>query len=74
MLIKDNRYNSRVQFKDILCGEVFADEDENVLLRIDSVYNEFGSWNAVFMGGGVPTCFNDDDEVVKLNAELIISN
>lgn len=74
MIIKDNRGETRVQFKDLLYGAIFEDEDGDICIRIPTVDNEFGSWNAVLLGSGSTACFAHDDEVVKLNAELIISN
>lgn len=74
MKITDNRGETRVQFNDLLYGEIFEDEDGDICIRIPTVDNEFGSWNAVLLSDGSTACFDADAKVVKLNAELIISN
>lgn len=73
MRIKDTRGNEYALFKDLLYGELFEDEDTNICIRIGTICNEFGSWNAVNLSDGEPTCFDDDDRVARLNAELVIS-
>lgn len=72
MKITDNRGDVRVQFKDLFYGDVFEDSEANICIRMATLCNEFGSWNAMRLDGDV-LCFNEKDEVVKLNAELIIS-
>ena len=74
MIIKDYRGNANALFKELLYGELFEDEDTNICLRMSTVCNEFGSWNAVNLSDGEPMCFANDDRVVRLNAELVISN
>ena len=74
MKITDNRGETRVRFEDLLYGEIFADEDEDICIRIQTVENEFGSWNAILLSDGNVARFDAGDEVTKLNAELIISN
>ena len=73
MKITDNRGEAKVQFDDLQHGEVFMDEEEDVCIRIPCVDNEFGSWNAVLLDSGSAACFNSDDWVIRLNAELVIS-
>jgi hypothetical protein len=73
MKIADNRCSSKVMFKNILYGEIFEDEDGDICIRMPMIENEFSSWNAVLLSSGNTACFDDDDEVVKLNAELVIS-
>lgn len=74
MIITDNRGETRVQFKELLYGELFEDEEENICIRISTVENEFGSWNAILLSSGDTASYDFDDWVVRLKAELIISN
>ena len=72
MKITDNRGDVRVQFKDLLYGDLFEDDEANICIRMATVCNEFGSWNAMRLDGDV-LHLNEKDEVTKLNAELVIS-
>ena len=72
MRITDNRGEARVMFNDLKYGDLFEDKEKNICIRMSMICNEFGSWNAMRLDGEV-LCFNADDEVVKLNGQLIIS-
>ena len=73
MKITDNRGEARVRFKDLLYGDLFEDDEANICIRITTIDTELGSYNAIRLDGEVD-CYDFDDEVTRLNAELIISN
>ena len=43
----------RVQFKTLRCGDVFISERGSVLMRIESVYDDDGEYNAVNLEDGL---------------------
>ena len=73
MKITDNRGEARVRFQDLLYGDLFEDNEANICIRIVTITTEFDSYNAVRLDGEVES-YAFDEEVTRLNAELIISN
>lgn len=72
MKITDNRGGSKIMFNDLMYGDLFEDNETNICIRITTISDDFISYNAVCLDGELMS-FNNDAEVVKLNAELIIS-
>ena len=50
---------NRVQFKSLRGGDVFVDERISVLMRIESVYDDDGEYNAVNLEDGSLHYYDD---------------
>ena len=75
MRIVDKRIPTTVPFKDIKAGECFIDEDDELNIKIDvSYYNadEKNGPNAIVLDSGQPWSCNDEYQVVKVRAGVII--
>ena len=51
--------DNRVQFKSLRAGDVFVDGGDSVLIRIESVYDDDGEYNAVSLEDGRLYYFDD---------------
>ena len=75
MFVIDKRTPTTVPFKDIKAGECFIDEDDELNIKLDiSFYEETEEYrpNAVVLDSGQPWRCDDDYQVIKVKARVII--
>lgn len=69
MIIEDNRPVIEVNFKDLKAGDIFSYSDI-YYIKVEECYEE--GTDAVCLTDGEITEFYPNDEVIKLNAKLVI--
>lgn len=76
MTISDYRTNPTIRFGAIKVGEVFfSPETERFYMRIHTVYSDDEErYDAVDLSDGYLVCFDEDEGVEKVKANITISN
>ena len=76
MTITDNRKNPTTDFENIKIGEVFfSPETERFYVRIHTVYSDNEErCDAVDLSDGYLVCFDEDERVEKVKANMVIIN
>ena len=74
MLVIDKRIPTTVPFKDIKVGECFIDEDGELNIKLDMSYYAVteGYPNAIVLDSGQPWSCDDEMQVIKVRAKVII--
>lgn len=64
-----------VEFRDLSNGEVFTEKNDtsSIYIKIEEVFNEFDTFNAVCLFTGIPLCFQHNQKIYPLDAELRVS-
>ena len=77
MNISDHRENPTVAFRSIKNGEVFfSPEADRFYIRIDTIrsFDDEERYDAVDLSDGCPVCFDENEGVEKVNANMTITN
>jgi hypothetical protein len=74
MLVIDKRTQTTVPFKDIKAGECFIDHDDELNIKLDVSYYAIGEGhpNAIVLDSAQPWSCDDEEQVIKVRAKVVI--
>ena len=74
-MVIERKNLTRIHFSDLKVGDVFVDDDDNIMLVLDKDYglgtDEEYSGYAVRLDSGYIYGYDSDEEVIKISAKLI---
>ena len=70
MIITDKRKKSTIYFGNLVYGDCFTDENDDLYMKF---FNSDTAYNAVNLVSGRTFCFEQSEEVSLVKTELIIS-